>query len=608
METVSAHSLEDDAPQLWEAFTAACSEEDYYQSWLGLQSGWIDGSVQALLVLAAPGGQLSPVAGWPQQGNDPVRLSDVIERVVEEQCGLLVELPERHYGMAYPLLIEDALHAVVAVELTVHDEAQLQQAMEQLQWGTAWLELLVRRRQAEEDQATLFRLKTAVDLLAETLGKEQFDEAAIAFTTELAAASGCERVSLGFMRGGHIKLESVSHSAEVGKKMNLTRAIEKVMEEAVLQRCEVTYPAQDGEVLICREHEALSRQQAMASIATFPLFCRDQYVGALTCERAADQPFTQRDMEFMRSVSSLVAPAMEEKYRLDRPVPVVLWQALCYQLEALFGAGHVGRKLFATIVLGVVIFFTTATGDYRLTADTSLEGAIRRAIVVPFDGYIDQAPGRAGDLVEQGQLLCSLDSRDLHLQKLAKVSQHRQMEQQYQDAVANHDRSQAVIIRAQLEQSQAEMDLLDARLARTSLTAPFSGLVVSGDLSQRLGGAVEQGEVLFEVTPLDAYRVILKVDERRIGDVAVGQHGTLVLSSLPDNRYPFAVDKITPITKAEDGRNYFRVEAHLQQIDDSLRPGMEGVGKIDIDRRKLIAIWARDFVEWLQLTLWTWTS
>jgi multidrug resistance efflux pump len=287
---------------------------------------------------------------------------------------------------------------------------------------------------------------------------------------------------------------------------------------------------------------------------------------------------------------------------------VVVWQGLREQLEALFGAGHVGRKLFTTLVLGLVMFFSTASGDYRLSADVSLEGAIRRAIVVPFDGYIDQAPGRAGDLVEQGQLLCSLDNRDLRLQKLAKVSQHRQMERQYQDAVANHDRSQAVIIKAQLAQVQAEMDLLDARLARTTLAAPFSGLVVSGDLSQRLGGAVEQGEVLFEVTPLDAYRVILKVDERRIADVAVGQSGTLVLSSLPDNRYPFIIDKITPITKAEDGRNYFRVEAHLQQIDNSLRPGMEGVGKVDIDRRKLIGIWARDFVEWLQLTLWKWTA
>jgi hypothetical protein len=609
MESVIAQAQENDAPDLWEAFTAACSEEEYYQSWLALQSGWINGSVQSLLIVAIQPEQFTPVASWPQGESDPVRLSDVAERVLEEQCGLLVEMPDSpHYAMAYPLFIEERLHAVVAVEVAVSGQAQLQQAMEQLQWGTAWLELLVRRKQAELDQATLYRLKTAVDLLAETLGKEQFAEAAIAFTTELAAASGCERVSLGFMRGGHIKLESVSHSAEVGQKMNLTRAIEHVMEEAVLQRCEVTYPALDDEVLICREHEALSRQQAMASIATFPLFCRDQYVGALTCERAADQPFTTRDMEFMRTVSALVAPAMEEKYRLDRPLPVVVWQALREQLEALFGAGHVGRKLFATLVLGLVMFFSTASGDYRLSADVSLEGAIRRAIVVPFDGYIDQAPGRAGDLVEQGQLLCSLDNRDLRLQKLAKVSQHRQMERQYQDAVANHDRSQAVIIKAQLAQVQAEMDLLDARLARTTLAAPFSGLVVSGDLSQRLGGAVEQGEVLFEVTPLDAYRVILKVDERRIADVTVGQSGTLVLSSLPDNRYPFIIDKITPITKAEDGRNYFRVEAHLQQIDNSLRPGMEGVGKIDIDRRKLIGIWARDFVEWLQLTLWKWTA
>lgn len=608
MESTITEQLESESPELWEAFTTACSEEDYYQSWLALQSGWIDGSVQSVLIIAKTPGTFSPVAGWPQKGRDPVCLSDAIERVLDEQCGLLVELPNSsHYAIAYPLFVEEQLHAVVAVELALTGKTQLQRAMQQLQWGTVWLELLVRRQQADDYQAILSRLKTATDLLAETLSKKRFDEAAMAFTTQLAVAAGCERVSLGFMHSGHIRLKSVSHSAEVGQKMNLTRTIERVMEEAVLQRSEVSYPPLDDNVVICREHEALSRQQSMAAIATFPLFCHDHYVGALTCERTTDQPFVRRDMEFMRAVTALAGPAMEDKHLLDRPLAVIVWQAFRDQLEMLFGTGHVGRKLTMTILLGLAFFLASATDHYRLTADTTLEGAIRRAVVVPFDGYIDLAPSRAGDLVTSGQLLCSLDSRDLRLQKLAKISQYRQTERQYQDAVANHDRSKTMIIKAQLEQSQAELELLNAQLDRANLTAPFAGLLTSGDLSQRLGSAVKQGEVLFEVMPLDAYRVILKVDERRISDVKVGQKGTLMLSSLPGKHFPFIIDKITPLTKAEEGRNYFRVEAHLLQVDNSLRPGMEGIAKINIDQRKLISIWTRDLVEWLQLTLWKWT-
>ena len=37
-----------------------------------------------------------------------------------------------------------------------------------------------------------------------------------------------------------------------------------------------------------------------------------------------------------------------------------------------------------------------------------------------------------------------------------------------------------------------------------------------------------------------------------------------------------------------------------------LRPGMEGVGKIDIDERKLVWIWTHSFTDWVRLWLWSW--
>ncbi len=223
------------APTLWTDFAAACSEQEYYQGWLALQSGLIPGVVQGLLITATSDKQFAPVAGWPLEETDPSRLSDVVERVLDESCGLLVELDlAKNYAIAYPLVVDEKLSGVVALEIAANSETELQQAMEQLQWGIAWLELLVRRKQSDAEQAILHRLKTSVDMLAVTLGKENFASAAMAFTTELSAASNCERVSIGFLHGQRLKLQAVSHSAEVGKKMNLTRAIERVMDEAIL--------------------------------------------------------------------------------------------------------------------------------------------------------------------------------------------------------------------------------------------------------------------------------------------------------------------------------------------------------------------------------------
>ena len=124
----------------------------------------------------------------------------------------------------------------------------------------------------------------------------------------------------------------------------------------------------------------------------------------------------------------------------------------------------------------------------------------------------------------------------------------------------------------------------------------FDGVVVSGDLSQSLGAPVARGDVLFEVAPLHSYRVMLDVDERDIGDLVVGQHGTLVLNALPDQEWPFMVEKITPVSVAREGLNYFRVEAKLLEPSERLRPGMEGYGKVTADRRHLIWIWTHPLI------------
>jgi hypothetical protein len=117
---------------------------------------------------------------------------------------------------------------------------------------------------------------------------------------------------------------------------------------------------------------------------------------------------------------------------------------------------------------------------------------------------------------------------------------------------------------------------------------------------------VERGQVLFEVAPLEGYRVIAQVDERDIGYVASGQKGELELAAVPGEVLRFRVSKVTPVSTAKEGRNYFRVESKLEKNSTRLRPGMEGAGKIVVERRRLIWIWTHDMVEWVSLKLWTW--
>jgi multidrug resistance efflux pump len=203
-------------------------------------------------------------------------------------------------------------------------------------------------------------------------------------------------------------------------------------------------------------------------------------------------------------------------------------------------------------------------------------------------------------------VLCSLVDQDLKLDQMRWRAERDLAQQKLRQASAAQDRAAMVMAMAQSDQAQAQLSLVDEKIARASIVAPFDGLVVTGDLSQSLGSPVEQGKVLFEIAPLDAYRVILNVDERDIGDLVEGQAGELALAGLPRGVLPFKVKTITPISTAQDGRNYFRIEAQLSDAGTSLRPGMEGIGKVKVGERRLIWIWTHSLVDWLRLTLWKW--
>jgi len=320
--------------------------------------------------------------------------------------------------------------------------------------------------------------------------------------------------------------------------------------------------------------------------------------------RAMRKSLPKRDQLLLR-----IGAAKKEAGRAFGFVKIRLPQAgetVTRQLGHLVGPRHVPLKLGALAATAVLAFFVFANGEFRISAKTVMEAGMRQAAVAPFNGYIKEAPARAGDIVRAGQLLSVLDDRELRLERLKWLSQQEQYVKQHQQALANRNAAQVNITAAQIEQARAQIALLDDQLSKTRLLAGSDGVVVTGDLSQSLGAPVERGQVLFEIAPLDAYRVALEVDERDVSEVAVGQHGRLLLSAAPTDALPFAVKKITPVSTAREGRNYFRVEATLERTPANLRPGMEGVGKIEIGRRRLIWIWTRQAVNWVRLQIWTW--
>ena len=602
--------------QAWRRFAGDQSPEDFCRSWLTIQAQMIGGVSDGVVILLKPGtSTYAPVAFLPEQPADRARLAPISERALKEGRGIIepqtaTQAPDAagpRYQLAYPVRVDGKVHGVIGVDIDWRPEARLQAAVRGLQWGSGWLEVLLRRH-ADPQQAERQRLKFALDLVATLLEQPRFSDSATAFVTELAAQLGCDRVSLGILDGKRIKLRAVSHSAQFEHRANLLRAVEGAMEESVDQAETVVFPPeQDARPVVARAHEALLHESEAGSAATFPLLHGEQVVGALTLERAKGYRFDVPTLEVCAAVASVAGPIIELKRGNEVSLPVHAGRSAKGLWEKLVGAGHAGLKLGVLGLAALAAFLAVATGPYRVSGNATIEGAVQRAITAPINGYVKEAPLRAGDKVTKGQIIGRFDDRDLRLERVKLASQREQYIRQYREAMANHERAQAEIVSSQIAQSEAQLALVDEQLARTLMVAPFDGLIVSGDLSQSLGSPVERGQVLFEIAPLNDYRVALQIDERDISQVAVGQSGQLTVSSIPGKRFAFTVSKITPVNTAKEGRNFFRVEATLAQTPGPrLRPGMEGVGKITIDNRKLVWIWTHSFTDWVRLWLWSW--
>lgn len=588
------------------------------QCWLTAQCEMITGTTLGLVLDAKSSlDDLKFLAHWPEGANTvPAAMIEAAQKSLQSPSTVVVsntqldtENSKADQTKCYvisPLSTDESDGLLAVFELPCSVRQQQQAIIQLLQWGSVWFGLLVRN---SEVSTPINKVQMLAELLASSLEHTQFHAATTTVVTELAVKLKCSRVSLGLTDNKSVSVRAMSNSAKVDIRANLTQAITTAMNEAVDQNATLTWPAQTkGLRHVTFAQESLAKHTNGTSILTTPLYDGPDAIGALTLERDGNDTFDQDCKEFCETLSGFLGPVLALKYDKEKSVIKKVGNSIREQLHRLFGPEHLARKLYALILLAGVVFLSLATGDYRITAQARLEGSIKRVVTAPLDGFVASATYRAGDIVKTGDVLAQLNDRDLLLEQLQLNSQREQLDKEHRAALTSHDRSATAIIAARKQQTDAQIALVNEQLLRTQLTVPFDGVVVSGDLSQSIGSPVENGQVLFEVAPLDNYRVVLEVDERDIGDILDSQRGSLTLTGLPDLAQAFTVSRIVPLSTPRNGRNVFEVQAELDAPSQSIRPGMEGVAKIDVDQRKLIWVWTHELIDWLRLSVWTWIT
>ncbi|MBI3898166.1 MAG: HlyD family efflux transporter periplasmic adaptor subunit [Gammaproteobacteria bacterium] len=571
--------------------------------WLSVQCRLIDATAKGVVFVGAADGSCTATAVSPADyAVSPVMTAAARGAIQHGQFLFAAGNDSEHEMLAAPLVRDGKIYGAVVFEVPRLTNEQRAPLAQMLQVGSLWLDQLELPATPKRTE----QLGAVLDLVAACLTADSFAAAATTLVTELAARLGCDRVSLGVIHGRHIKLQALANNAGFSQRQQLARQLEAAMDEALEHETTVLHPPVPN-TRVPIAHAELARWQQSSAICTIPLHHRQSLLGALTFERSAAQSSWDADnARLFEQIALLVGPILQLRRSEDRGLLSMIGDAAHAQWQRWFGPGHLLTKLGGGSVVLLLVLLTVISGQYQVTADALLEGRIERIVAAPQKGFLQSVSARPGDVVTQGAVLAALDDRDLKLEQLKWSAKQEQVLQEYRRALAEHDRIQIGVLNAQLAQAESQLALTEKQLGRAQLIAPFDGIVISGDFSQALGSPVERGQVLFKLAPLDDYRVILKVDETDIADVRAGQRGRLTLTAMPDEALAIVVERITPVASTDAHANYFRVEAKLDKPLNYLRPGMQGIAKIDIDSRQLISIWTRSLINWLRLKWWSW--
>lgn len=232
----------------------------------------------------------------------------------------------------------------------------------------------------------------------------------------------------------------------------------------------------------------------------------------------------------------------------------------------------------APVTVGTVTRSITAVGTLQ-----SNESVILRPEI---SGRIDQIHFREGERVEAGALLVSLDAsvyRAELAQAEAGLNLSRQNSQRAQELFQRRvgtarTRDEAT---AALRASEAEVALAKARLDKTRLVAPFSGVLGLRRVS--VGDYVNPGQEIVNLENIDPIKVDFRVPEPSLSEIREGQAVEVQVDAFPGETFVGEAYAIDPRIDTS-GRSVV-IRARLENDDRRLRPGLFARVEVIVERR-----------------------
>lgn len=448
------------------------------------------------------------------------------------------------------------------------------------------------------------RQATLIETITHALDCETLDRAAFHIASMLQSAIRSNDVFLAVVSGDELELATTASLTNVDARTNEINLLRLAMQEAIDQDTVLVYPLSNDPLAVTDAHERLVDGRTNTHLMTVPLIHREEVVGAVLFRLTKQAPWDAASRQFAQQLCAGVAPALALHQKASFRLRTHFKHAVRSRFTRTLGPERITLKCLGVLGALTVLLLALIPIERTIRANAEITPTSLHVVSAPASGFIESIEIRSGDVVEQNQLLLTLDTRDLALQAQRKQVDIDRLSSEYRGAMADYDRKAMAIVQAKLDKARAEQELAELELSRAEIRAPIAGYVVGDALTKATGAPVGRGDSLVQIAPTTGHEVHLLVDEADVADVKTGLSGQIALKSSPGDPLDIVLGAIRPIAESSDGATQFRVVASVTDDKTLILPGQTGVAHIVSEKRSALKVMTWRMNRWFSERFW----
>lgn len=277
----------------------------------------------------------------------------------------------------------------------------------------------------------------------------------------------------------------------------------------------------------------------------------------------------------------------------------VVWAALKYKGHSAGSESSdtANRPSTAQVETRNIHFSVNAAGEIGPAEQVSVRPEI--------NGRIETLPVDLGDRVKKGQVLFTLDDKELQNEKASRNTEIERAKLQLDQAQRNYQRANDLykgnlislelfentrtefeLAKNSLERSQRELAILEERLTKTKIVAPFNCTILTRPVSMGQAvsgsGGFNSGTEVLTIADLSEMIINAHINQADVTRLNVGEEVEVIVEAVAGLKVMGRVERIAPQATIKNNIKGFAVRILLKNVDERVRPGMTANIKIPV--------------------------